>query len=355
MSDEGAAAPRGTVCDTVGALLLAGLAGWAVATAEGRPADPGGTLLAILAVATGYAVGRIAGAVLPLGSLVAPAVAAAVAVAALPRGLSGDPSAPPLHDAGANGALLTLAVGAACCAAHQARPGRLRGLLVLLALALTGEAAATGSVAGLLGCGGVLAVSAAVSRTRARRTVLVLLAGCVVLTGAVTLLLADRADGGATGPGAGGGVAAEPVSWNGGIAAAPEAPGVTDLWHTALRELRAEPLRGVGPGQFAAAAPTAQVETGADGASSAALETAAEEGLPGLALLAAAFVWALWALARSPRGTAAALSAGAALAALGAQAVTGSVLSHTGVTAAAGLLLGLAVARPLAAEAAPPR
>ncbi|MFC5905915.1 O-antigen polymerase, partial [Streptacidiphilus monticola] len=108
------------------------------------------------------------------------------------------------------------------------------------------------------------------------------------------------------------------------------------LWHQALDAVRASPLRGSGFAAPDAAAPP-----------SAALQVAAQQGLPGLALLTAAFAWALWALALSPRSTPVVLAAGAAVAALGAEALLTPILSVPGVTAAAGFLLGMAAARPL--------
>jgi len=69
-----------------------------------------------------------------------------------------------------------------------------------------------------------------------------------------------------------------------------------------------------------------------------------------VALLAAAFCWLLYALWRSPRPTPVVLTAGAALTGLAAIAVVGNALSFTAVPLGAGLLAGLATARPFAAE-----
>ncbi|CAM5364840.1 hypothetical protein SHIRM173S_10796 [Streptomyces hirsutus] len=67
-----------------------------------------------------------------------------------------------------------------------------------------------------------------------------------------------------------------------------------------------------------------------------------------MVLLALAFGWVLCALWRSPRATPVVLSAGAALTAVAAVAAVGNALSFTAVSVGAGLLAGLATARPLA-------
>ncbi len=80
---------------------------------------------------------------------------------------------------------------------------------------------------------------------------------------------------------------------------------------------------------------------------SAPLQQLAEQGVIGLFLLAAAFCWMLYALWRTARPTPVALTAGAALTALASIAAVGNALSFTTVSVGAGLLAGLATARPL--------
>lgn len=118
------------------------------------------------------------------------------------------------------------------------------------------------------------------------------------------------------------------------------------LWADAARLAEEHPVLGIGPDRFAELSPTAQQTLGSDGKPhSAALQQAAEQGVVGLVLLGAAFGWLLYVLWRSPRSTAVALTAGAALTALAALASVGNALSFTPVTAGAGLLAGLASAR----------
>ncbi|MGP3953301.1 hypothetical protein [Streptomyces sp. 7N604] len=86
---------RGGAADVPGVVVIGCCAGWALTTAAGRESRPEGMLLALLAVAaTGYACGRIGGAVLPVA---APALAALAGVALAvtapygPLGAAADP------------------------------------------------------------------------------------------------------------------------------------------------------------------------------------------------------------------------------------------------------------------------
>ena len=357
-----------TAVDVIGALLLAGCASWSLYASSGRDAHPEGVLLGLLAVAAGYAAGRIAGAVAPVGSPAVIALAVGILALIAPGGLSGDPVAPPLHDADANGALIALAVGAACCAAQRARtpragsmqagalragqlqpgplqPGRVQArtprpalrrirptfALALLACALTAEAVTTGSTAAVLACLGVLILAVAVRTTKRRLPALLLLGLCAVLAVSAPLLLARPGTDLTTGSGG------PPVSVQRAA-----------LWHDAVQEAGRAPLRGVGPGRFTELSPAAQDFSTPGGASSAALEVAAEQGVPGLCLLTASYGWMMWTLRRSPGPTAAVLTAAGALTALAVEAAISPVLSFPGITAGAGLLVGMATARPLA-------
>jgi O-antigen ligase len=115
---------------------------------------------------------------------------------------------------------------------------------------------------------------------------------------------------------------------------------------------RRDAALGVGPGRFGELSTTATRTLLSDGKPhSAPLQQAAEQGVVGVALLAAAFGWVLYALWRSPRPTPVALTAGAALTGLAAIAAVGNALSFTTVSVAAGLLAGLATARPFTNEA----
>jgi O-antigen ligase len=305
---------------------------WALVAAVGRPARPEGTLLALLAITAGYAAGRVLGALLPV---VAPAIAA-VAVLALatipPSRLSAHPDAPPLGYTGADAALLVLAVGAACCAAWAARDRAWRTGLRLIGVAAAVAALALGSVAGFAAGIAITLFSPAVGRIRRRLPGLIGLALVAVLAvGGSCAVAVDALPGGVSASAA-------------GQLTRPR----VQLWHAAASLAEHHLLRGIGPERFAdeSTALTSDIPA-ADSPRSAPLQLAAEQGLPGVALLAAAYGWLLYALWRSSRPTPVVLTAAATLTALAVLATADSALGYAVVTAAAGCLAGIATARPL--------
>ncbi|WP_418955619.1 O-antigen ligase family protein [Streptomyces tritici] len=352
MAERPAVRERGHATDVAGVLVLGACVLWSLISAAGREARPEGVVLAVLAVAAGYAAGRIAGSLLPVAAATAAALGLLLLVLAPGDGavlFAGDGAVPfagdgavlvagdgaaadaavPLGRAGASAALLVLASGAACCAASAAGPGPLRSALWALAGGVAATAAVLGPPVGVLASVGVLLCSLAAARMRRR---LVGLAGLALAAGLV----------------AGG-------SWAVADDALPDAPAASagelltghrvGLWRDAAGMVREHPVRGVGPDRFGELSATAQQAPYADRAPhSAPLQQAAEQGLPGVVLLGAAYGWLLCGLARSPRPTPVALTAGAALTGLAALASFGDALSFTPVTAAAGLLAGLATA-----------
>ncbi|MEU4091456.1 O-antigen ligase family protein [Streptomyces sp. NPDC026673] len=322
--------PRSGRTDVVGALLLAGCAVWSLAAAAGRPARPEGVLLAVLAVTAGYAAGRIGGALRPVA---VPAVAALTAVGlmlALPGRLSGGPDTPPLGYPNADAALMVLATGAACCAAWATRRRSLRLGLRLLGAASAALALTVGSAAGFAACLGVILCSLAADRTRRGLGLAGLAVATLVAVGGTYAVAVDALPPGLS------------ASLSGQLT-----PARVRLWHDALETARANPVRGVGPGRLSEAGTAAPSPAAAGRPPSAPLQLAAEQGVPGVALLAGSYAWLLWALLRSPRPTPVVLTAGAALTGLAMQSAVDPVLSYAAVTAGAGLLAGLATARPL--------
>lgn len=309
--------------DIVGTAVLGCCAVWALVCAAGRTARPEGVLLAVLAVAAGYACGRIAGSLLPVAAATAAALAGLGLACTVPDGMSGH--------GGAHAAQFTLAVGAACGAAWATRSAALRLALRLLAVAITAMALVVGSVVGCVAGALVLLCSLAVARTRRRLPGLAGLA--LVATVAVGGCWAMAED-------------ALP-----GALSAPLRDRLGEhrvrLWHDAAQIAEHGPLRGAGPDRFGELSPTAQQSPAAADNTpySAPLQQAAGQGLPGLALLGTAFGWLLYALWRSPRHTPAVLTAAAALTALAVESAFGNALSFPEVTAGAGLLAGLATAR----------
>ncbi|MFK4071757.1 O-antigen ligase family protein [Streptomyces sp. NPDC029674] len=325
-----AAHERPAASDATGGALLGACAAWALITAGVHGGSPEGVLLAVLAVAAGYAGGRISGALLPVAAPCAGALAGLGLAVAAPRLTLGPSSA--LGHTGATAALLILSAGAACCAAWAARTPAARLALRLLAVGIAGTAAALGSPVGCAGSLVVLLCSLAAARLRSRALGLAGLAVAAVLITGVSLAVADDSlPDGLTAP-LEGGLGRHRVL----------------LWQDALGLAEREPAMGVGPGRFGEVSPVAAEQLLADGKPhSAPLQQASEQGIVGVALLAAVFCWLLYALWRSPGSTQVVLSAGAALTALTAVAAVGNALSVTTVTTGAGLLAGIATARPL--------
>jgi O-antigen ligase len=329
---------RRSVSDVWGVVILGACAAWALITAAVHDGRPEGVLLALLAVAAGYAAGRICGALLPVAAPAAGALAGVGLTVGLPQLSPGPEIVTPLGHAGATAALLTLSAGAACCAAWATESAGPRLALRALAAGIAVTAAVLGSVGGFAACVAVLVCSLAAGRTRHRGAGIAGLALTAALTAALTWAVAGRV-------------------LPDGLVAALEGRLTrhrVGLWHDALRLAREDAALGVGPGRFGELSGTATRTLLSDGKPhSAPLQQAAEQGVVGVALLAAAFCWILYALWRTRRPTPGALTAGAALTALAMIACVGNALSFTTVSVGAGLLAGLATARPLAGTSLP--
>ncbi|MGA4847355.1 O-antigen ligase family protein [Streptomyces sp. G5(2025)] len=321
---------RRDASDALGVALLGACAAWALITAAVRGGSPEGVLLAVLAVAAGYAGGRICGALLPVAAPCAGAIAGLGLAVAAPRLTLGPAS--PLGHAGSTAGLLILSAGAACCAAWAARTPAARVALRVLAAGVAGTAVALGSPAAFAGCALVLLCSLAAAHVRRRALGLAGLAAATALLTGLSWAVAENILPDGLSASLEGRLGRQRVQ----------------LWRDALGLAEREPVLGVGPGRFGEVSPAVARNLLADGKPhSAPLQQACEQGLVGVALLAAVFGWLLYVLWRSPRSTQVVLSAGAALTALTAVATVGNALSVTSVTAAAGLLAGIATARPL--------
>ncbi|QIQ06260.1 O-antigen ligase family protein [Streptomyces liangshanensis] len=324
---------RGSAPDVVGAVVLGACAVWALISAAAGGGRPEGILLAVLALAAGYACGRISGGTVPVAaaSVVAVAALAAAVVSGRDTPAASVAVATPQGDSGAVAALLALAAGAACCAATSARRHRSRVLLRLLAVTIAAAALLLGSVAGLVAVLGVLLCSLAAARMRRRSAAL---AGLALVAALVV----------------GGSWAVAEDALPEGLSVSLEGQLTTNrvqLWHEAVDLAKEHPLLGVGPDRFGDLSPTALQSLDSDGKPhSAALQEVSEQGVVGLLLLATVFGWLLHGLVRSPCSTPVVLTAGATLTALATLASVGNALSFAPVTAGAGLLAGLATARP---------
>ncbi|MCH0562342.1 O-antigen ligase [Streptomyces sp. MUM 2J] len=328
-------AERRHVSDAAGIVVLGACAAWSLITAAAQDGRPEGMLLAVLAVTAGHAAGRIFGALMPVAAPCLGALAGLALVVTVPDLTPGPGGLAPLGHAGATAALFTLCVGAACCAAWSAAASGARPALRLLAAAIVVAAAVLGSTAGAVAGAAVLLCSLAAGRMHRRG---VGIAGLALASAAVTAgtwaVAADVLPDGLT------------DALRGRLT-----PHRVGLWHDALQLAGHDAALGVGPDRFGELSPTAGRTLLPDGKPhSAPLQLAAEQGVIGVVLLAAVFGWVLLALWRTRRPTPVALTAGAAVTALAALAAVGNALSFTAVSVGAGLLTGLATARPLADE-----
>ncbi|NEB80604.1 O-antigen ligase family protein, partial [Streptomyces sp. SID14478] len=215
----------------------------------------------------------------------------------------------------------------------SARHRALRFALHVPAVGTIVTAAVLGSQAGIAACTGVVLCSLAAARMRHRAVGLAGLGVATALVAGTGLALAEQA-------------------LPSGLAASLEGQLTSHrvlLWRDALHLTASDPALGVGPGRFEEFDPTLAPPALPDGKPHSALfQVAAEQGVVGAVLLAAAYCWLLYVLWRSVRSTQVVLAAAAALTAVAAMATAGNALSFTTVTAGVGLLAGLATAEPLA-------
>ncbi|MFH9086642.1 O-antigen ligase family protein [Streptomyces sp. NPDC017673] len=320
-------------------ILLGACAGWSLITAAAHDGRPEGMLLAVLAVAAGYAAGRVSGALLPVAAPCAGAGAGLALAVTLPSLSPGPWYAAPLGHAGATAALLTLATGAACCAAWATAVPVLRLALRALACAVVAAGAVLGSTAGCVASAVVLLCSLAAGSARSRGAWLAGTAGAAGLVAATIWAVAGEA---------------LPGHLTGVIEGRFSAHRVR-LWRDALELAGRNSGLGIGPGRFGDLSPGAPRTLLSDGRPhSAPLQLAAEQGLVGVFLLVAVFCWVLYALWRTPRPTPVALTAAAALTALAVLSSASNALSFTTVTSGAALLAGWATARPWTGRTAAP-
>ncbi|UGQ10596.1 O-antigen ligase family protein [Yinghuangia sp. ASG 101] len=318
--------------DLIGAVLVALAGVWALLAAAGRPASPEGFLLALLTVAAAYGAGRIAGARSAFGTCATVAGAVAVLMLLSPDALSGAALAEPLGYGNANGALVAQAVAAACLAALAAPSDRRRGDMHVLAGLLALAAFATRSLTAVFGAVAVLLVGLTALSARRR--------GSFVLAGAVAVALV------VAGTVSLGGDRAERASGVRSTAADGLTERRIDLWHDAFESAKDNPWRGTGPGTFLARSPTARADSDTKSAHSQWLRQAAEQGVPGVVLLAALLGWAYVRLWRSRQDPAVVAVGAVALTAFAVHASMDYVAEFPPVLVAVGVVLGVATAAP---------
>lgn len=319
------------VLDIVAGCALAGLVGWAHAVAVLRGGDAAPLRNLALAAACAYAAARW---ISSLNARAVPAIVVATAgFLALfnARDLLASPLGSPLGYANATAAFFALAATAAAVfAVLETR----RAFVLAGWCAAAGAAAVPWLIGSLAGAFATILVAAAVAITgerslmRRRQAVAVCLA-MVVAANVASVVLASACDGasGCPVPDA----IARALSLN-----------RPRLWNDAIEGLAAEPVTGVGPGQFAARSPTALADADLAYAHSALLQTGAELGVPGV-LLATALIGSVFLmLSRHPRSRGRVIVA-AGVTGLLLQATIDYVLDFPVVVATAGALVGAAV------------
>lgn len=334
---EAAGSPerRGRVLDQVGLGVAAAALAWALVASLGRPdARPAPVVWlvvwAVVLVVAGRRVSPDEPATVPGALAVAVAGAVVLGYPAILRAGGG-----PTGYANSNASLVGLgAVAAAAAAATTPRRTRRRAWVGLAAgLGLT--VGATGSLAGsvALGAVGVLAAATVLRAHLAPAVIGGLVAASITL--GVTVAIAAGGD---------------PLGLG-------ERAGLrSDLWARALDQVRAEPVRGSGPGSYAAGLPPT-VDDDLRWAHHGYLQQAAEQGVVGLGLLLSLVAWAyarLWSGRRRP--TARTIAGAAAVTLVALHATVDHVLHAPAVPLTLAVLVGWAtVDRPSRGTRGSPR
>jgi O-antigen ligase len=332
----------GRIVDLVGLALLGGLIGWILLSAGVSGGDPLPAVLLSLAAAGALVASRLISSRLPsLVPAVLVVVAVVLAAATLPDQLTHDPTGRPLGYANANAAFFLQAAIGALMIATGAQVAAVRALGVVAAVALGAVIVALHAAAAAVLFLAAVLVALAARTARMARVVGAICAGLLGVAIVASVILGAAYSHGTEG---------------GRVVQEAERALSTNrlaLWHDALRDMRDHPAFGVGPGRFRLTSQTAQ-DPDTQWAHNEFLQTGAETGIIGVALLALAFLWAfarLWAGARL--GPLTALGA-AAVAALGIQASIDYILRFPEVTIAAAALLGVAIASTSAKKGAFP-
>jgi O-antigen ligase len=273
--------------DLVGVAVLGLSILWISIAAADRAARIMPGVLLLLALAAAYVIGRTSG--VP-HAVTLPATVACVIALLLALGSSGARSvAPPLGYGNANGALGVQGIAAAVMAAVSSWHPTSRRTLYAVAALLLIETGLTRSLAATLTGVVVLGTGLIAPVVRGRR--LLAASGLLVICSGVvaTTVIGARYQPHQRTP--------ESVA----VAQDVLSSRRVQLWHDAVTMVRDDPVRGVGPGRFSVESPTARSDPDARWAHSAALQQAAEQGLPGVVLLGAMVGWAFAVLIRSPR------------------------------------------------------
>jgi O-antigen ligase len=322
---------RAIIADVIGLTLGIGSLGWMVYTSRALvvPRSVVGLMAGcVVLLAVSRLVGAMAGWFVPMGLV----VVAATIVAIHPGAFDAQPDGGPFNYSNASAAFFVQAAAGALILVELWRPLLTRMITLGSATIFSLVPFLTGTHAGMIAIGGLVAVMA-VRSTRAARVAIVLSASAFIFTLCAAGILAARYDGGSrTG-------ILERI-----VERTPLHEHRVELWHEALGIMLDHPLSGVGPGRFAEVSELAQEDVDSRYARNEFMQFGAETGVVGLVLLVLLFLWGFLRLLLSPRPNRVTAIAAVALAALGMHASVDYVLHFPAVALATAALVGTGIA-----------
>ena len=308
------------------AAILAGACAWTFVSAAASGGDP----IPVVAGVAAPAAMLLAAAVVSRGRhWVVPALvvggAAIVAMVGRAEILTSRPEQGPFGYANATGAFYLQATIAGLMVAVSAPRVEGRWIGGIAAAAFAGIAIASGSAA----AAGLLALAAAgfvLSVSRRRRPAMIAMAALFAVALFGTIVVGSTAGESSDGTPRG---------------------RIFDerrktLWHQAVTTISEHPLTGVGPGEFVENGPLARIDADARWAHHGFLQFGAETGIPGMGLVALAFVWLLASLAGRSDPSVSTVLGSTALAVFGIGACVDYLFHFPAITVTAAALAGTA-------------
>jgi O-antigen ligase len=332
VADESRRGRRAIVADLIGLGLVVVCLAW-IAHTSGALALPRNPFWLMASCAVLLVISRV---IAPIAESLVPAglvVLAAMLVATYPSAaFDARPDGGLFDYSNANAAFFVQAAAGSVLLVGLWRPLPIRAITLGAATIFSIVPFSTGTHAGMIAVGGLIAVMA-VRSNRSARFAIALAASAFILTLSAAGILAARYDGGAS-PGI-----IERI-----VDRTPLHEHRVELWHEALVIMVEHPVTGVGPGRFAEVSALAQEDVDSRYARNEFLQFGAEAGVIGLVLLVLLFVWGFLRLLLTPRPTRVTAIAAVALAALGMHACVDYVLHFPAVPLAAAALVGTGIA-----------
>jgi O-antigen ligase len=319
------------ISDVAGLALLLLCMGWIANTSHSLVASRG--LIGLLAgCAALFVVSRLIGAV---ADWVVPAALVALAAAVVvvqPETIFDARPVGGLFDySNARAAFFVQAAAGAAILVELWRPPPARLITLGAATIFSLVPFLTGTHAGMIAVGGLVAV-VALRSSRSVRLAIVLAGTAFVLTLCAAGALAARYEG------AGSSGILESI-----VERTPLHEHRVELWHEALLIMLDHPVSGVGLGGFAEVSELAQEDVDSRYARNEFMQFGAETGVVGFVLLTLLFLWGFFRLYLTPRPNRATAIAAVALAALGMHASVDYVLHFPAVPLAAVALVGIGI------------